>query len=94
MGDIETLRGFLRVELRRPGRNKERVCFGDKADFVVAEMGSRSGFVRALGTMPWLLVACLNVFRAVSKTLLNPDRETFTDDAVFDSTVDPVPATR
>ena len=32
---------------------------------------------------PRPLAACLNVFRAVSKALLNPYRETFTDDAVF-----------
>ena len=35
-GDIETLRGVVLVELRRPGRNKERVCFGNKADLVIA----------------------------------------------------------
>src|SRR5882757_9110537 len=36
VGDVETLRGFHLVELRRPGCNKERVGFGNKADLVIA----------------------------------------------------------
>src|SRR5437773_11652202 len=57
-------------------------------------MRSHSGFRHGLGTEPWPLVTCLNVFRAVSKALLNPYRETFSDDAVFDATVDAVSTTR
>jgi hypothetical protein len=94
VGDVETLRGLLLVELRRPGCDKERVGLGNKADLAIAQMGSHSGFWRGLGTEPWLLVTRLNVFRAVSEALLNPYRETFTDDAIFDAAVDPVSTAR
>jgi len=94
MGDVETLRGILPVELRRPGRNKERVGFDNKADIAIAQMGSHSGFRCRPGADPWQLGACLNVFRAVSEALLNPYRETFADNAIFDATVDPISATR
>jgi hypothetical protein len=57
-------------------------------------MGRHSGLRHLPGTELWSLVACLNVFRAVSKALLNPDRETFTGDAIFDAAVDPVSTTR
>ena len=94
MGDVETVRGIILVELRGSGRNKERVGFGNEADLVIAQMGSHSGFRHRPGMEPWSLATCLNVFRAVSKTLLNPDRETFAGDAIFDAAVDPVSATR
>jgi hypothetical protein len=94
VGDVETLRAVLLVELRRPGCNKKRVCLGNEADLVIAQMGSHSAFRHGPGMESWPLVACLNVFRAIAKALLNFDRETFTDNAIFDATVDSVAATR
>ena len=94
MGDVETVRGLRLIELRGSGCDKERVGSGNKADLAIAQLGSHSGLRRGPGIEPWPLVPCLNVFRAVSKTLLNSYREAFTDDAIFDATVDPVPATR
>jgi hypothetical protein len=55
-------------------------------------LGSHSASRHGLGMEPWPLLTCLNVFRAVSKVLLNPYREAFTDDAIFDPTVDSVSA--
>src|SRR5258707_1026706 len=67
MRDVDTLRRILLVELRRPGCNKERVRLGNKADFVVVQVGSRSGCGHGHGTELRPLITCLNVYRSVSK---------------------------